>query len=464
MFPLQHYDGGTHTSRQNHRDVCARREIIWRAVSILMALYKRHRKCSARRLRIFAALACAVIVTLAPAAEASAQAPLDRIEWFAESGESFLRLGNQSGTFEVPALYGSSSYQATLVSPASFSSASYPPVLMGLEYRLTSRGRIQISYSYSINSFEVEPVGGGTLLLSHFERTPALAINYARDFGSVWGWRPFAVGGAGVVWQSTAVTGMNKRLEPSLVFGFGVDHRITDRLAFRVEARDYVERLASPLHGYSNVLMPTAGLVISSRPLGGGPVGLSRVEVYLEGGGSLLTGASAPTLIAGSASGSPEKGVIQGLFSKTGRYATGVRVYLSRRNALQFEYSTGPNHSQALEFTTQSPQYSFPPAQYGYSVEDLTANYARYLWPSGRAQPFVEGGVGWVQFNDYYPPDVEELCWNFGGGVDIPLAKQLALRFEMRDFLSHQPFAPFQPLFGWTNNLAPMVGIALRFR
>lgn len=33
-------------------------------------------------LRIFAALTCAVIATLALAPRASAQAPLDRIEWF----------------------------------------------------------------------------------------------------------------------------------------------------------------------------------------------------------------------------------------------------------------------------------------------------------------------------------------------------------------------------------------------
>ncbi len=332
---------------------------------------------------------------------------------------------------------------------------------MGLDYCLTRRDRIGVGYSYSINSFYLEPAGGGApVALSHFERTPALAINYARDFGSVWGWRPFAVGGVGGVWQSTSLTGV-KRLEPSFDFGFGLDHRITDRLAFRIEARDYVERLASPLHGYSNVLMPTAGLVISSRPPGEESVGLSRVEVYLEGGGSFLSGASAPTLIAVLGSASPEKGVIQGSFSKTGRYATGLRVYLSRRNALQFEYSTGPNHQAQQAFTTQSPHYSFPRYQVGYSVEDLTANYVGYLRPSGGAQPFVEGGVGWVQFNDFYPPDVEDLCWNFGAGVDIPLAKQLALRFEMKDFLSPMPDSA---IGGWTNNLAPMVGLALRFK
>jgi hypothetical protein len=432
-----------------------------------MAFYKWLREIGLPGARPLGAALWAALFLFLAASQAGAQGKLDRIEWFAEAGESFLSLGNQPGTYRVAGTYGYPPYEAAIVSPSRFSSAaSGPPVLVGLRYRLTSQESVEVSYSNSVNRFGLEPVGGGARSSSTFERTPALEINYVRYFGSIGGWRPFGVGGAGVAWQSTLVTGLDCP-EPSFDFGFGADHQIIDGLAFRVEVRDYVERLPSPLRGYSNDIAPTAGLVISSRPPGTGQGGLSRIEVYLEGGGSFLTGASAPSRAefctqGGTCSVLPS--VVRGSFSKTGRYAGGFRIYLSRRNALQFEHSTGPNRSQAQESATVPPYPAYSPMQDTQSVLEDSVDYVRYLGTVGATEPFIQAGGGWAHYAGFYTGDVSEFGWNFGGGVDIPLAKQLALRIEMRDFLSRQPFPPLQPLYGWTNNLAPMVGLALRFR
>ena len=42
----------------------------------------------------------------------------------------------------------------------------------------------------------------------------------------------------------------------------------------------------------------------------------------------------------------------------------------------------------------------------------------------------------------------------------MPLQKRVALRFELKDFMSPQP----DPIRGVTHNLAPTVGLALRFK
>jgi hypothetical protein len=430
---------------------------------------KRFSRCA---LRACAAVACAAsILVLAPrqaAAQATAQDKLDRIEWFAESGESLLSFGHQPGVFQVPELIYVGEvftpYQATVVSPSQDPSSR--AWFTGLRYRLTSEDAIEVSYLLSVNHFGLEPVGGGARWSPTFERTPALELNYARYFGSLGGWRPFAVGGAGVVWQSTFVTGPDRR-EPSFDFGFGADHRITDRLAFRVEVRDHLERLASPLHGYSNGITPTAGLVFSSRPAGAGSRGLSRIEIYLEGGGSFFSGRGVPTATLagcfppGAVGCTTVTGVIQSSYSKAGRYAGGFRAYLSRKNALQFEYSTGPNRTGAELSAPQPPRLTYPLVEWGHSVEDLSVDFVRSIGEPGAAEPFVEAGGGLAHFAGYTTPDFDKFCWNFGGGVDFPLTKQLALRFEMRDFLSPQPDPT---IHGWTNNLTPMAGLALRFR
>lgn len=152
-------------------------------------------------------------------------------------------------------------------------------------------------------------------------------------------------------------------------------------------------------------------------------------------------------------------------FSKAGRFAAGFRVYLSSKNALQFEYSQAPNRFQGQVTTVERPILTLRSIQHTQFIKDFTVDYVRYLALSRGAEPFVAVGGGSALFAGLQQRDMYESCWNFAAGVDIPLAKQLALRFEMDDFLSPQPSSsPFPPIHSWTNNLAPMVGLALRFR
>ena len=74
-------------------------------------------------------------------------------------------------------------------------------------------------------------------------------------------------------------------------------------------------------------------------------------------------------------------------------------------------------------------------------------------------QPFVAVGAGLAHFGGTYEV-INKFSWNFGAGADVPLQKRLALRFEMKDFMSAQP----DPIRGVTHNLAPSVGLALRFK
>jgi hypothetical protein len=418
-------------------------------------------------LRALAALACAASILLLAATPAAAQSKLDRIEWFAEGGGSLFRLGQQPGVIQVPetSSFGMEvpPYQGTVIDPGSFSSAGVD--FTGLGYRLTPRDLVEVSWSSSVNWFGLNLVPEGGIQSSHFERSPNVSLGYARYLGRVWGWRPFVVGGFGEVWTNALPSGVG-RAGASFDFGFGADHRITERLAFRVESRDFVERLPSPLHGYSHDIEPMAGLVISSRPAGSGTGGLSRIEFFLEGGGSFFTGATLHTRIPVLGTRSEEvNAVVRNSYSETGRYAGGFRVYLSPKGALQAEFSVAPNHFQRQLSTTGPPAVAIEGGQYTQSVESLTGDYVRYLTARRALEPFVAGGAGLAHFPGFYSQDVDKFCLNLSAGVDIPLARQLALRFEMDDFLMPQLSPPgLPPMHSWTNNLAPMAGLALRFR
>jgi hypothetical protein len=261
-----------------------------------MTLYKWPLGIALRSLRTLAAVACTALVFLLAATQAVAQDKLDRIEWFAETGGSFFRLGQQPGVIQVPetSAFGLviPPYQAIVVDSGRFSAARLD--LTGIGYRLTSRDLIELCWSSSVNHFSLEPVPQGGRVTSNLERVPNVSFSYARYVGHISGWRPFVVAGIGVVWTNSVPSEV-RRVEPSLDFGFGADHKLTDRLAFRFEVRDCVERLPSPLHGYSHDIAPTAGLVVSSRPAGPGTGGLSPIEIFLEGGGSFLTGGTIHT-------------------------------------------------------------------------------------------------------------------------------------------------------------------------
>jgi hypothetical protein len=190
-----------------------------------------------------------------------------------------------------------------------------------------------------------------------------------------------------------------------------------------------------------------------------------RLEIFLEGGGSFLNGGSG--LLALPCPSPPAPclgGPYTSSFSKTGRLFAGARLRFTRHDALEASYSFSPNHLSFLSATGVSGD--------AYNrVNLVSVNYVRYLWAKTPVQPFVTGGVG---FNRFSGPSgasaiVEGLvsasngvqfAGNFGGGTDVVLRRHVALRLELRDYMTGQPaFIP-----GTSHNIVPSAGIVLRFK
>ncbi len=417
------------------------------------------------------AVACVLLLGAFAPACALAQGGAPHFEWFYEEGASVLSLGRQGGVYQIPAFQIYAPFRGTIVSSNHFSYTG--AFLTGVRYYLTPRDAIEASASESIeNTFPIQRVGPGEGTTSTFERVPNLSLSYVRYAGSIGGWRPFLVGGVGAVWTSSLISGLDS-LDGSFDFGFGADHPIANGLALRVEARDYLDRLPSPFHGYSNDISPTAGIVISSRQTSVDASSFPRIQFFLGGGASFLTGGTIPTgvgLVVPSP-GTPGvivSGVETGSYSKAGRFAMGLDIALSQRNGLELGLSYSPNRYQAQFATTQPPRITFPAPQFTQSVDDYSVDYVRHFGRVGGDHPFVLAGLGQAHFASALIWDVDRLSWNFGGGVDIPLRGPFSVRLEMQDFMEEGAPVPSQlPVQipkpgGLINNIAPTAGLALR--
>jgi hypothetical protein len=195
-----------------------------------------------------------------------------------------------------------------------------------------------------------------------------------------------------------------------------------------------------------------------------------RLEVFLEGGGSFLNGGSgllsiACPLVCAPAGCIPcPSGAVTSSFSKTGRLITGARLRFTQHDALEASYSYSPNHF--------SLQQAGQPALSAYNRVDLISfNYVRYLWAKTPVQPFVTGGLGLNRFHG--PSNASavlsglvnadngyQFAWNYGGGADLVLQRHLALRLELRDYVTGQPSF----ITGTSHNIVPSAGIVLRFK
>jgi opacity protein-like surface antigen len=89
-----------------------------------------------------------------------------------------------------------------------------------------------------------------------------------------------------------------------------------------------------------------------------------------------------------------------------------------------------------------------------------------------RLRPYVAGGMGYVQYHSSEllqsgaasPVRDRQHTWggNFGGGVDVQVLRWLALRGEVRDFVTPTPRFN-TPLTGAQHNVQVSGGIVLRF-
>jgi opacity protein-like surface antigen len=142
----------------------------------------------------------------------------------------------------------------------------------------------------------------------------------------------------------------------------------------------------------------------------------------------------------------------------------GARLRFTRHDAIESSYSYSPNHL-SLQEGTQSLGSAYN------RVDLISFNYVRYLWIRTRVQPFVTGGVGVNRFSGpsnasaglygYVNADNGwQFAWNYGGGADIVLQRHLALRLELRDYVTGQPSI----ITGTSHNIVPSAGIVFRFK
>jgi opacity protein-like surface antigen len=320
----------------------------------------------------------------------------------------------------------------------------------GVRYRLTPNNALEVSYSLSYgNLFEAERTLTNAPALLRFERYSG-SINYVRYLFRRQVFEPFVTAGLGGV--ETAFAGSNN-YDLSFNVGIGTDIRFNERLALRLEARDYIAYLPSPLQGVSQDLAPSAGLVFSSRHSSSASSTFPQVGIFIEGGLSVVAGAP-----AGQPSGaSPATAsVIGSSFSNAGRVMAGFRVWFSYNNAIELSWSQSPN-GYRLRPATQPQPLMGTPVGLTQSLHNIPANYVRGLPGTRLLRPFVTAGLGFARYAGVFQ-DIDRFTWNVGGGADIPLRKPVSLRVEFRDFVIGQP-----QLGGVVHDLAPTLGFAYRF-
>lgn len=399
---------------------------------------------------------------------ATAQDRLSHLEWFIEGGGSFLNLGKQPNrvTTETTDTL-SPPISGFLISPNRFTSSGF--FFTGVRYHLTAMNALEVAYGSSGgNQFVLQPVLAGVSVYRSTIERHSWSVNYVRYLSERGSLHPFATAGLGLSQSISYITGWD---HTNLCFNFGVgtDFRINERLAFRLEVRDYVGSLPGPLRGSSHDIAPSAGLVFSPQTSSSTPARYPQLEVFIEGGGSVLTsGGAGPygQLIVISPTGPAQyyNTVSNNQFSQAGRLLAGFRVFFSKNNALELSYAQSPNRRVLEQSVPALSVRILIPEEVSMVVADRAANYVRYLPGWGNVKPFVTAGTG---FTDFFglPSDTSfeggrYFGWNAGAGIDFPLWNRLVARFEFRDYMAGQP----APATGTVHNFAPTAGLAYRFK
>jgi hypothetical protein len=194
-----------------------------------------------------------------------------------------------------------------------------------------------------------------------------------------------------------------------------------------------------------------------------------RLELFAEGGGSFLNNGAGQIFVAVPVClppmiCTPVSSSVASSFSKTGRVVAGGRLRFTRHDALEASYSYSPNHL-SLQEGTQSLGSAYN------RVDLISFNYVRYLWIKTRVQPFATAGLGTNHFSGPASASAVlsglinadngyQFAWNYGGGADFVLHRHLALRLELRDYVTGQPSF----ITGTSHNVVPSAGIVFRLK
>ena len=199
-----------------------------------------------------------------------------------------------------------------------------------------------------------------------------------------------------------------------------------------------------------------------------------RFEVFAEGGASILNNGAGQVRVACVTCTGPECPLVvtpctgtvpvTSSFSKTARFFTGGRIRFTRHSALEASYSFSPNHLSIFQGNQTLGS--------GYGRLDLISfNYIHYLWARTPVQPFATVGVGAnrfigpssataVSYGYMSAGNGWQFAWNFGGGADVVLERHLAVRLELRDYVTGQPSF----ITGTSHNIVPSAGLVFRFK
>ena len=86
-------------------------------------------------------------------------------------------------------------------------------------------------------------------------------------------------------------------------------------------------------------------------------------------------------------------------------------------------------------------------------------------------QPFATAGLGSNRFRGPSSASAVlsglvavnngwQFAWNYGGGADLVLQRHIALRLELRDYVTGQPSF----ITGTSHNIVPSIGIVFRLK
>jgi len=218
------------------------------------------------------------------------------------------------------------------------------------------------------------------------------------------------------------------------------------------------------------IILPLILLLLLAFPWACAQDAPPRLEVLAEGGGSFLNSGTGLVPLMCVQVCTPSgctpcpPGTATSSFSKTVRIVAGARYRFTRHDAIEASYSYSPNHL-SLQLGTESLGSAYS------HVDLISFNYVRYLSVRSRVQPFATAGVGMNRFSGpsnasavlygYVNADNGwQFAWNYGAGADLVLQRQLALRLELRDYVTGQPSF----ITGSSHNVVPSVGIVFRFK